>query len=111
MGCFELPNGCKESLCAYSLSSVPNDSLLAELNRRKAVKQKASCNIIVIGPPGSGKGSLAPFLCSQLLLKYVNFGQLVKQEIAKKTPLGMRAAQDLGVEDCISLCETQLESM
>jgi adenylate kinase len=45
--------------------------------------------IVVLGPPGTGKGSLAA-LCEQHLgIPYVSTGQLFREQIARKTKLGL----------------------
>lgn len=45
--------------------------------------------IILLGPPGSGKGSLAKALCKKLPFVHVSTGDLFRQHIKDGTPLGM----------------------
>ncbi len=48
-------------------------------------------NIILFGPPGSGKGTQSEKLISKYQLKHLSTGDLLRSEIAAKTPLGMEA--------------------
>ena len=46
-------------------------------------------NIILFGPPGSGKGTQSEKLIAQYQLKHVSTGNLLRNEIAAQTMLGM----------------------
>lgn len=48
-------------------------------------------NIILFGPPGSGKGTQSERLMSNYGLKHLSTGDLLRHEINNKTPLGMEA--------------------
>jgi adenylate kinase len=48
-------------------------------------------NIILFGPPGSGKGTQSQNLVERYNLKHLSTGDLLRSEIAAKTPLGMEA--------------------
>ena len=48
-------------------------------------------NIILFGPPGSGKGTQSQSLVEKYNLKHLSTGDLLRSEIAAKTPLGMEA--------------------
>ncbi len=48
-------------------------------------------NIIIFGPPGSGKGTQSEKLIVQYGLKHLSTGDLLRTEIAAQTPLGMEA--------------------
>lgn len=47
--------------------------------------------LILIGPPGSGKGTQAKLLCEKLGLMHLSTGDILREEISKKSPLGVRA--------------------
>lgn len=51
-------------------------------------------NVILFGPPGSGKGTQAVKLVEKYGLVHLSTGNLLREEIAAKTPLGI-AAQKL----------------
>lgn len=48
-------------------------------------------NIILFGPPGSGKGTQSEKLIAAYGLKHLSTGDLLRSEIAKETILGMEA--------------------
>jgi adenylate kinase len=48
-------------------------------------------NIILLGYPGSGKGTLAKDLSKTLDMVHVSTGDILRDEMAKKTPLGTEA--------------------
>ena len=48
-------------------------------------------NIILFGPPGSGKGTQSERLISRYGLKHLSTGDLLRSEIAGQTPLGLAA--------------------
>ncbi len=48
-------------------------------------------NLILFGPPGSGKGTQSEKIVSQFGLKHLSTGDLLRREKADKTPLGLEA--------------------
>ena len=48
-------------------------------------------NLILFGPPGSGKGTQAEMLIEKFGLKHLATGNLLRDEIANKTKLGLEA--------------------
>jgi adenylate kinase len=48
-------------------------------------------NIILFGPPGSGKGTQSQRLIDKYGLKHLSTGDLLRSEIALQTPLGIEA--------------------
>jgi len=48
-------------------------------------------NLILFGPPGSGKGTQSEKLVERYGLVHLSTGNLLRQEIAEKTPLGIEA--------------------
>ncbi len=48
-------------------------------------------NIILFGPPGSGKGTQSERLISTYGLKHLSTGDILRSEIAAQTPLGLEA--------------------
>jgi adenylate kinase len=48
-------------------------------------------NIILFGPPGSGKGTQSERLITQYGLKHLSTGDILRSEIAAQTPLGLEA--------------------
>ncbi len=48
-------------------------------------------NIVLFGPPGAGKGTQSEKLIETYKLIHLSTGDILRSEIAKKTPLGMEA--------------------
>lgn len=48
-------------------------------------------NLILFGPPGSGKGTQSEKLIAKYGLSHLSTGDLLRSEIAAKTPLGLEA--------------------
>jgi adenylate kinase len=48
-------------------------------------------NLILFGPPGSGKGTQSERLIARYGLKHLSTGDILRSEIANKTPLGLEA--------------------
>jgi len=71
---------------ANSIDKVNNDIcdvLQNELSKRLL-------NIVLFGPPGSGRGSQGMALAEKYGLEYVATGKMLEQEIEKKTKIGKR---------------------
>ncbi|MDR0294931.1 MAG: adenylate kinase [Prevotellaceae bacterium] len=45
-------------------------------------------NIVLFGPPGAGKGTQASFLVEKYGLMHLSTGEMLRDEIKRKTPLG-----------------------
>jgi adenylate kinase len=48
-------------------------------------------NLVLFGPPGSGKGTQSEKLIEKYGLKHLSTGNLLREEIAQQTPLGLEA--------------------
>jgi adenylate kinase len=48
-------------------------------------------NLVLFGPPGSGKGTQSENIVERFGLIHLSTGNLLRQEIADKTPLGLEA--------------------
>lgn len=48
-------------------------------------------NLILFGPPGSGKGTQSEKLIAKYHLRHLSTGDLLRSEISMKTPLGLEA--------------------
>jgi adenylate kinase len=47
-------------------------------------------NLVFLGPPGAGKGTLSDELCCQEKLEHLSTGDLLRAEIKRGTPLGQQ---------------------
>ncbi|PLX06074.1 MAG: adenylate kinase [Marinilabiliales bacterium] len=50
-------------------------------------------NIALFGPPGAGKGTQAKKLAEKYNLTYISTGDILRKEIADKTPFGLQAKE------------------
>ena len=72
-------------------------------------------NLVLFGPPGSGKGTQSANLLHTYGLKHVSTGDLLREEIAGHTPMGVEAQKyiDQGLlvpdEVVISMISTKLD--
>lgn len=73
-------------------------------------------NLILFGPPGSGKGTQSAKIIDKYGLIHLSTGDLLRSEIANKTPLGMEATKfmDQGLlvpdEVVIGMISTKLDA-
>lgn len=66
-------------------------SWLNKLLKRYIMNEEKKINIILFGPPGSGKGTQAKLLEEKFGLLQVSTGDLFRYELSNKTPLGQEA--------------------
>jgi adenylate kinase len=58
---------------------------------QKQTVEQDMFNLILFGPPGSGKGTQSEKLIAKYGFKHLSTGDLLRAEIANKTPLGLEA--------------------
>lgn len=74
-----------------SLENYTNGELSAEIERRLACSNVPSTRTILIGAPGSGKGTQAPLLKRNLCVCHLATGDMLREAIANKTEIGLKA--------------------
>jgi adenylate kinase len=74
-----------------SLFFVLLNSLNYYFDQQHFTTPTAMFNLILFGPPGSGKGTQSEKLMARYSLKHLSTGDLLRSEIARQTPLGMEA--------------------
>lgn len=57
--------------------------------------------LIMIGPPGAGKGTQAERLAAHFGIPHIATGDMIRAEIARRTPLGQRVEQGIAGGDFI----------
>ncbi|WP_413800770.1 adenylate kinase [Streptomyces iranensis] len=71
--------------------------------------------IVLVGPPGAGKGTQAAYLAEKLSIPHISTGDLFRANISQGTPLGkqaqeyMRAGQLVPDEVTIGMAENRLD--
>ncbi|HEY0333881.1 MAG TPA: adenylate kinase [Stenotrophomonas sp.] len=58
--------------------------------------------LVLLGPPGSGKGTQATRLKEKLRIPHISTGDLLRAEVAAGTPLGLQAKQVMARGDLVS---------
>jgi adenylate kinase len=57
--------------------------------------------MILLGPPGSGKGTQAARLTAHLGIAHLSTGDMLRAAVAAKTPVGLRAAEIMARGDLV----------
>lgn len=47
------------------------------------------CRVVLLGPPGAGKGTQAVLISSTLKIPHISTGEIMRNAVANKTPLGL----------------------
>uniref|UniRef100_A0A0D9XR90 adenylate kinase n=1 Tax=Leersia perrieri TaxID=77586 RepID=A0A0D9XR90_9ORYZ len=78
---------------AANLEDVPSMDLMTELLRRMKCSSKPDKRLILVGPPGSGKGTQSPIIKDEYCLCHLATGDMLRAAVAAKTPLGIKAKE------------------
>ncbi|EFN54198.1 hypothetical protein CHLNCDRAFT_24794 [Chlorella variabilis] len=73
------------------LSEIDTGDLVREVQRRLECLSKPEKRLILIGPPGSGKGTQSPMIKNENCLCHLATGDMLRAAVAAKTPLGLEA--------------------
>ena len=68
-----------------SLRNIRFEDLLFEVKRRQECEKKPKMNLVLIGPPGSGKGTQAPRLKNELCLCHLSTGDMLRDIVSSGT--------------------------
>ena len=74
-----------------NLRNVKFEDLFTEVKRRYECTKKPALNVILIGPPGSGKGTQAPIIKDDLCICHLATGDMLRDAVRAGTPLGKEA--------------------
>jgi len=59
-------------------------------------------NIVIFGPPGAGKGTQSKFISNKFNLYQLSTGELLRNEIRNKTPLGSKISSIINSGELVS---------
>jgi adenylate kinase len=76
-----------------NLRNFKIEDLFSEIKRREVCQSKPKQNIVLIGPPGSGKGTQAPRIRDELCLCHLATGDMLRDAVAQGTELGKKAKE------------------
>jgi len=89
-----------------SLVSQLNEKIASLEARAKSTPPPKSparqLRTILIGPPGAGKGTQAPKLRDEFCVCHLATGDMLREQVAKKTPLGLEAKKIMDAGGLVS---------
>ena len=85
-----------------ALRNIKLDDLFSEIKRRAVCMSKPMMNVIMVGPPGSGKGTQGPILKDELCICHLATGDLLRDAVAKGTELGLKAKDVMARGELVS---------
>ena len=111
---------------AFNMSFLPGTGMLTKLvcngirinlvRKASTVGGQPMCALI-IGAPGSGKGTISNWIVRDFGLKHVSSGDILRQHLQQGTPVGLKAQQfidkgDLVPDDTmVELISSELKNM
>ncbi|KAK2080876.1 hypothetical protein QBZ16_000730 [Prototheca wickerhamii] len=76
---------------ALDLAEVSTEELVKEVQRRMECLNRPEKRLILLGPPGCGKGTQSPAIKNENCLCHLATGDMLRAAVAAQTPLGMEA--------------------
>ncbi|XP_039022548.1 adenylate kinase 4-like [Hibiscus syriacus] len=90
------------SSSSVNLEEIPSESLMNELLRRMKCASKPENCLILIGPPGSGKGTQSLVIKDEYCLCHLATGDMLRAAVSAKTPLGIKAKEAVDKGELVS---------
>ncbi|KAG8503678.1 hypothetical protein CXB51_001661 [Gossypium anomalum] len=87
---------------AVALEDAASVDIMTELLRRFKCSSKPDKRLILIGPPGSGKGTQSPMIKDDYCLCHLATGDMLRAAVAAKTPLGIKAKEAMDKGELVS---------
>lgn len=77
-----------------ALRKFNSDDLFDEIKRRVECQRKPKMNVIMVGPPGSGKGTQGPRIKDELCICHLATGDMLRDAVSRGTATG-KIAKDV----------------
>ncbi|KAG8478553.1 hypothetical protein CXB51_028313 [Gossypium anomalum] len=87
---------------SMNLEEIPFESLMNELLRRMKCAPKLEKRLILIGPPGFGKGTQSSIIKDDHCLCHLATGDMLRVAVSAKTPLGIKAKEAMDKGELVS---------
>lgn len=87
---------------AVALEDIPSVDIMTELLHRFKCSSKPDKRLILVGPPGSGKGTQSPIIKDEYCLCHLATGDMLRAAVAAKTPLGIKAKEAMDKGELVS---------
>ena len=84
------------------LRNVSFNDLFDEVRRRYECTKRPAMNVIMIGPPGSGKGTQGPKIRDDLCICHLATGDMLRAAVKAGTPIGKQADEVMKRGDLVS---------
>ncbi len=85
-----------------ALRGYTSDQLFSEIKRRVTCQNKPKKNIIMVGPPGAGKGTQGPAIKDELCICHLATGDMLRDAVSKGTETGKIAKDVMARGDLVS---------
>ena len=73
-----------------NLRNISFDDLFGEVKRRYECSKRPAMNVIMVGPPGSGKGTQGPRIKDELCTCQLATGDMLRAAVASGSELGKK---------------------
>lgn len=83
------------------IRSVSDKELFEEFKRRMQCSAYPKKRILMVGPPGAGKGTQTPFLSEKYCWCTISTGDMLREAVRNKTELGQKAESIMNKGDLV----------
>jgi adenylate kinase len=84
------------------IRNIKLEDLMGEVKRRAVCVAKPKMNVIMVGPPGAGKGTQGPKIRDDLCICHLATGDMLREAVAKGTELGKKAKDVMARGELVS---------